>query len=215
MSVHRLLHERQAVRLEFPDCSGVSVEATVSRLAEHLLWLECAAGEAVPALSVGARVLVRCWDPFGAYCASTRVAEIAASPPVQFAVEAAGPLETTENRRFYRVRVQIPFVFSTLKGASSRVPSSGQTADAVTQDVSPGGLRFCTSQPLMIGDRLALRLTYLAERLEVEGRVVRALVSRGSGERAISVEFLNAGDSVQIKLVRLIFAEQQRAQVRG
>ena len=206
MTVHRLLHEQRAVRIEFPDeAPGAGIEARVTRVEEHRLWIEAADGALRP--SVGARVLVRCWDPFGVYSALTRITEV--SSPSRFAIEASTLFEAEEHRRFYRVGVQIPFAFSRLDGADASAIS--QPVHSSTVDVSPGGLKFCTTLPIAVGDRLALRLTYLTHALELEGRVVRTDAGPDGDARAVSVEFQNIDDVTQVQITRLIFAEQHRS----
>ncbi|HEY2511288.1 MAG TPA: PilZ domain-containing protein [Polyangiaceae bacterium] len=208
MGVPRLLRERQAVRLEFPDTDGMHADATVAEVNDDLLWLECDAAGDLPALRVGARVLVRCWDSFGAYCALTQLVALAPASARRFAVESCAPLEPSENRRYFRVHVRIPFVVSPLKVSDPRAAQSPFVATTI--DVSPGGLKFDARIPYMVGDRLSLRLTYGGRPLDVEGRVVRTAGLPGEEERTVSVEFLNTEAEVQFQLVRLIFAEQQR-----
>lgn len=208
MGVPRLLRERQAVRLEFPDADGSHAEATVAEVNDDLLWLECEAAATIPVARVGARVLVRCWDSFGAYCALTQIVALAPASPRRFAVESCAPLEPNENRRHFRVHVRIPFLVSPTKVSDSRAAQSPFVATTI--DVSPGGLKFAACIPYMVGDRLSLRLTYDGRPIDVEGRVVRTALPADSEERTVSVEFLNTQAEAQFQLVRLIFAEQQR-----
>jgi hypothetical protein len=204
----RFLQEGQPVRLELPGQSSSSIEATIHEISEHLLWLDCAI-DSVISLRVGQHVVLRCWDPFGAYCALTQITQLAdTSPPLRtrIAVEAAVPVEASDNRRFYRVNVHVPFVFAA---------RGGDEAKATTIDLSPGGLKFSTTQPFAAGDSIEIRLPYGASSIELEGRVVRALVpatrADASRGRSICVEFSGASDEDQLKIVRLIFEHQQRA----
>src|SRR5437016_5623545 len=107
----RLLHERQPVRLELPGDAApdtCAIEATIAEVSEHVLWLECTAATLPAApLAIGTRVVLRCWDPFGVYCAYTQVIEVGSA--TRIAVEATSPVEAGENRRFYRVNVEVPF----------------------------------------------------------------------------------------------------------
>jgi len=196
------------VRLELPGDAESSIEATVSSVSEHVLWLDCAKATLPRSpLNVGLRVILRCWDPFGVYCAFTQITEL--TSPTHIAIEATSPVEAGENRRFYRVNVEVPFAVSSIVDGDAAATLSD--SNAMTVDLSPGGLKFKTSTAFRLGDRLALRLPFAAQSIDLEGRVVRTHIPVASDDWLISVEFVNTSDENQLKVVRLIYAEQQRA----
>lgn len=196
------------MRLEIPGDSTASIiDAKVVDVSDQILRLECVASTLPKnALDVGMRVILRCWDSFGVYSTFTTITEV--SSPTRIAVEATSPVEAGENRRFCRVNVEVPFSVSSVDGEK---PASRSDDKAMSVDLSPGGLKFKTHTAFRLGDHLALRLPFAAQSIDLEGRVVRTQTPPDSVEWLISVEFMNTSDENQLKVVRLIYAEQQRA----
>jgi c-di-GMP-binding flagellar brake protein YcgR len=208
-----MLREGQLVRLEFSNPGAASgVDATVTQISEHIVWLELApsAPGALP-LEPGERIAVRCWDRFGVYHALTQVVERAKDNPLRVAVESAVPVEASDNRRFFRVNVHVAMSVSPVKVSDPALAAAKHDIEATTVDLSPGGLKFLTSLRLMVGDKLAFRLPYGAESIELEGRVVRVAASKSEDEYAVSVELLNVSAGDEFKIVRLIFEMQHKA----
>lgn len=123
-------------------------------------------------------------------------------------LKVVGSGEHIQRRRFVRVEVNIPFTYR-LKGRT------GSSKKGYTKDLSAGGLRGVFEEPLLVGQRILIRLD-LGDGLGpmvLEGKVVRVDLKDDSIEHG--VEFLNLGEKLVRRIMRFVFKKERELREKG
>jgi len=123
-------------------------------------------------------------------------------------LKVVGRGEHIQRRRFVRVEVSLPFTYR-LKG---RVTSPKR---GCTRDLSAGGLRGIFEEPLLVGQRILIRLD-LGDGfgpMVLEGRVVRVDLKEKEIEHG--VEFLNVSERMARRIVRFVFKREMELKKKG
>jgi len=116
--------------------------------------------------------------------------------------------EHIQRRRFVRVEVNLPFTYR-LKGKITS-PKKG-----FAKDLSAGGLRGVFEEPLLIGQKVLIRLDLEdgCGPMVLEGRIVR--IDVGDDEIEHGVEFLNLGEKIIRRIVRFAFKREMELREKG
>lgn len=117
--------------------------------------------------------------------------------PIILAVTVSGELEHLQRRTWVRARVQVPVEVVT---DASREEG---TFRATTVDLSGGGARLKTSEPLRSGEPLGLTLWLPGGPVEVDSEVLGI-----SGDGTARVVFLQVPEAVGKRLMRFVFDVQ-------
>lgn len=120
--------------------------------------------------------------------------------PVVLAVPVTGELEHLQRRQWVRARVQVPVEVVT---EATRGPLGFR---ATTVDLSGGGARLRTAEPLAVGDQLRLLLWIPGGPVEVDCTVLHL-----GGEGSAQVAFDAVPEAVSTRLMRFVFDVQVRA----
>lgn len=123
-------------------------------------------------------------------------------------LKVVGSGEHIQRRRFVRVEVNLPFTYR-LKG---RIISPKR---GYTKDLSAGGLRGVFEEPLVVGQKVLIRLDLDDGMgpMVLEGRVVRVDVRGDEIEQGI--EFLNVGEKTVRRIMRFIFKKERELREKG
>lgn len=174
--------------------------------------------KALPAaFSPGCSIAVKYWSALGAHFARTELLRLSPGPPLTAATTRLARVETVQRRRFFRVGASLPAQFKVLESAVQG--STGRFEDqAITQDLSAGGVRLETSILLTVDDRLRLSVgtpksfqRSLPPLLEADCRVVRIQEATRRSRRLffVSVELLFDAESERDRWVQLTFDLQR------
>lgn len=119
--------------------------------------------------------------------------------PVVLAVTVTGELEHLQRRSWVRAKVQVPVevVTDAVRG--------DETFRATTVDLSAGGARLKTAEPLAAGEDLRLTLWIPGGPVEVVSRVLQA-----AGDGTARVAFGPMPEAVGKRLMRFVFDVQVR-----
>lgn len=161
-------------------------------------------------LRPGLGIVVQFWNDLGIYRAHTSVVRVHADRLRRLTVETPERVETQQRRAYFRVDVRVPLSFR--RGMPEDLMSETPYAPTFTKDLSGGGLRFETDEPISIGDPLELlvELPELPSPLAVLGVVVRKAPTRKQGTNAIGAHFVTIHETARDKLIAFLFREQGR-----
>ena len=144
------------------------------------------------------RTIVFCWD--------AEVIKIVGTDNSYVAVSIRSDGLTLQRRQSYRVCAQIPFSFTVIDAAETRL--IGETVlDSETQNIGAGGLKFDTHFQLQVGDTLALNLELPASRIRnMAGWVVRSepVACGGKSLYSVALKFLQLEEREQHKLLQFL-----------
>jgi c-di-GMP-binding flagellar brake protein YcgR len=131
--------------------------------------------------------------------------------PVVLALTATGGIEHLQRRQWVRARVQVPAEVVTEAVRRQR----GEAGDvegfrATTVDLSSGGARLRTAEPLAFGERLDLTLWLPSGPIEVA-----AVVLDAAGDGTARVQFEPMAEAVGKRLTRFVFDVQVRSHRSG
>ena len=117
-------------------------------------------------------------------------------------------VERVQQRRHYRLPINIPFSFRVINDLRSH--RSFITHGGRTVDLSGGGMQFVCQEKLEFGDRLEIDITQnLILPYGMIGNVLR-LVENADGFFQASLQFLNLERQQEEVIIRFIFQEQVR-----
>jgi len=212
-SALRQLKVNQRGRIELPNADGTTsgAEGVVRAVSESSIRIEFGSNEHVPDLARGAKVTFKFWDLFGLHRGETRIASVSTKNPNELEIAMPLDFELTQKRKFFRMDAQVPVTLW-------RGPTLENVTHATTEDVTPGGMRFVSTERMSIGDRLRVRLDFATrggdERVSIfaEANVVRS-VARSEDVAtlfAVSVAFVALTESDQAKIALLLFEAQRR-----
>lgn len=129
--------------------------------------------------------------------------------PVVLALAVTGPIEHLQRRQWVRARVQVPaeVVTDAVRGGGAD-PADGFRATTV--DLSSGGARLRTAEPIVEGERLRLTLWLPSGPIELE-----AVALQAAGDGTARVRFEPMAEAVAKRLTRFVFDVQVRSHRPG
>ncbi len=116
--------------------------------------------------------------------------------------------EHLQRRRFVRMPINLPFTYR-LKG------KVGPPKKGYTKDLSAGGIKAVFEEPLLVGQRVLVRIDLEDDLgpMIVEGRIVRVDAREGVIEHG--VEFLNLSERAIRRIMRFIFKKERELREKG
>jgi hypothetical protein len=182
-----------------------ALEASVTKVSLDEIWLNLEKQPEHTPFEIGERVKLEYWVEGGMCYSDAEVLENLGSQDIRVALSS---LESAYRRKFTRVPLKIPFVYSTLTDTSEDSDVSQEVVKAQTEDFSVGGLKFSASFPLTKGERLQLGLRFSpSQTVKTDAVVVRSETSK-RGEKdlySVGVEFLEL-KSQEKELIRRFLA---------
>lgn len=209
----RQLKVNQRGRIELPTADGstVGAEGVVRAVSESSIRIEFGSGEAVPAFECGTRVTFKFWDLFGLHRGESRIAHVSEHNPHELEIAMPSDFELTQKRKFFRMDAHVPVVIR-----RARFPKI--VTNAITEDVTPGGMRFVSTERLEAGESLDVRLDFATHdgdarvSIPAVAKVVRVTErpSDSASLHAVSVEFVGLSEGDQARIALLLFEAQRR-----
>jgi hypothetical protein len=182
-----------------------ALEASVTKVSLDEIWLNLEKQPEHTPFEIGERVKLEYWVECGMCYSDAEVLENLGRQDIRVALSS---LESAYRRKFTRVPLKIPFVYSTLTDTSEDSDVSQEVVKAQTEDFSVGGLKFSASFPLTKGERLQLGLRFSpSQTVKTDAVVVRSETSK-RGEKdlySVGVEFLEL-KSQEKELIRRFLA---------
>jgi c-di-GMP-binding flagellar brake protein YcgR len=185
---------------------SAELAATVTQISADQIDFELLRSTSERSFREGDRVRVKYWED-AVYYFDSQILTVSGSAGEQVAVSKPSEGISVQRRKAARVRVAIPFSLTVI--SASETDLVGETVpDCETQNISLGGLKFETSLPLALGDRLEIDLHLTpSQAVNAVGWVVRSETVERDGKslHSVAMEFLqlDAGEQNQLLLFLL------------
>lgn len=200
--------------LSIQEKSREALAATVATVSPRSLSLELSGPLSETPFQSGERVWIKYWDEGSVvYRWEAQVVKIHGPGNRKVDLSIASKKVTTQRRKSYRVRVQVP-LSGTVIDAGDTALIGAKLLDCKTNNISVAGLAFDTKLPLQVGDKLELNLELpSSEKLNAVGWVVRSdSVKRKEYKgtiivrdiNSIAVEFLQPEAKEQTQLLHFL-----------
>jgi len=183
--------------------SSDELAATVTQISPAEICLEFPRPESQPPFQKGQPVRIKYWEERVVYCWDAEVLKISGPGNQQVAFSIQGVGVTLQRRKSVRMRLQIPFSWTVIEAAETELIGQ-KVLDAKTRDIGVGGLRFNTTLPLAVSDKLQVKLDLSSSRhVSASGWVARAtrVKSKGKIVHSIGLEFLQVEEEDQRQLL--------------
>lgn len=181
--------------------------ATVTQISSEQIDFELLKSTSERSFREGDRVRVKYWED-AVYYFDSQILAVSGSADEQVAVSRPSEGILVQRRRAARVRVQIPFSCTVISAQDADLVGEA-VPDCQTENISLGGLKFETSLPLALGDRLEIDL-HLSDSQSVNavGWVVRSEVVQREGKSlyAVAMEFLQLEGEEQHQLLLFLLS---------
>lgn len=166
-------------------------------------------GEVVP-LREGTKVRLTFWDEAAAYSFEGKIMQRIAVPIPMLVLELPDSVVKVQRRNYVRVPALYPVSFRsvTKKGLSD-------LQKGMMLDLSGGGLRFLTKEPVENKSLLYVFLTLPKGDLQTPVRVCRAEKIEDSKNYRVSVEFHDISERERDQIIRCVFDIQRSMRKRG
>jgi len=213
---HVRLRVGQDIRLSVQSASTQGeLRGSILQLGKRQLMLAFPHYRELPNVMVGANAVLSVWDDFGLHSGRSRMLVVTTTPYPGAIIERPRAFTTQQKRGYFRLATSLALTFAPLTAASTALPLR-----AVTEDISAGGLRFRTLEPLVIGADLRLGVDFPRgdqgashELVALDGRVVRVTEVKVDEESqyTVSCQFERVRDVERDRLVKLLLDLQRRA----
>jgi len=195
---------RVGLRLSIAPLLKPSAElaATVTQISADQIDFELLRSTSERSFRKGDRVRVKYWED-AVYYFDSQILTVSGSADEQVAVSRPSEGISVQRRKAARVRVAIPFSFTVISANETELAGE-MVADCQTQNISLGGLKFETSLPLALGDRLEIDLHLTPSQfVNAVGWVVRseAVERDGKSLHSVAMEFLQLEGEEQNQLL--------------
>jgi len=197
---------------------AVSYPGIVARITESAVSIRFPDLQALPAgATVGSTALLKIPNNCGVQSAACEVLEAGQTPIVYIKVAAPQHLTISQNRKFFRLPLFIKAKL-TVKVSKNQALSGKSDPNAMTEDISAGGLRLNSTLVLEVGDTAVIALRLPLRRGEdgdfTSPCVVRRVVAnpdKANKPFQIGVEFNSANRRDEDALMAAMFELQRRA----
>ncbi|MCK5353363.1 PilZ domain-containing protein [bacterium] len=193
--------------------SKQTLAATVVTSSPAEIWLELARPTSQDLFQEGERVRIKYWDEGAVvYYWEAEVINITPSGKRHVAISIHDKGVTVQRRKSPRVSVLIPFWFTVIDAADSKLIGE-RVADCQTENISVSGLLFKTPLSLQAGDKLELHLHCLPSHpLNAVGWVVRSnpFELDGNPLNLVALEFLQMEEGEQCHLLEFLVQHQSK-----
>ena len=244
MARARLPNVNQRVSIR-PEAGGEWIPTVVQDLGGGLIAVASpmVGSEFVP-VAPGQRWIVRYFDHSGEYRFTAQVKRVDRAPVALTWLELPLRVEQIQRRNHVRLSIGLPVLLwpegdgqpdgvpdagAGVESSEAGVESSGagpepgaaappEPIQAETLDLSAGGVRLRTEQPLPDARRFVIELPLPDGVLRVSARLVRASESvdaHGVIRRSYGFSFIDIREADQDRIVRFVFAEQRRRRQLG
>lgn len=166
-------------------------------------------GEVVP-LREGTKIKLTFWDEAAAYSFEGTIMQRIAVPIPMFVLELPDSVAKVQRRNFVRVPAFYPVSF---RSVTREGLSDNQKGTMI--DLSGGGLRFLTKQPVENKALLYVLITLPRGEMKTPVRVCRAEKMEGSKHYTVSVEFHDIAERDRDQIIRCVFDIQRTMRQRG
>lgn len=190
------------------------VSTSLLELRPESLVLELPHVAALAGVRPNAAVRIKFYDSVGLRMADTTLI-VAGHPPGTAVLRVPRNVQVLRRRAWFRVSMAIPVKYAVMRSARAKV-SATTVHDALTQDVSGGGVRFETPLPLDAGDGVEVRLTPPGQApLLLHCRVARTFPG-SAGTVSVGLEYVGIDESDRNRIVAMLVEAQrkQRASAR-
>ncbi len=169
----------------------------------------------LPGVMVGANTVLSVWDGFGLHKGKSRLLVVTTKPYPGAIIERPRTYVTQQKRDYFRLATSLAITV-----APVTAPAEASPFRAVTEDISAGGLRFRTLEPLIVGSDLRLGVDFPSgeqpishELVSLHGRVLRVSSIKIDEESqfVVSCKFERVRDAERDRLVKLLLDLQRRA----
>lgn len=166
-------------------------------------------GEVVP-LREGTKVKITFWDEVSAYAFESEIIQRRATPVPVFVVRLPDSVAKIQRRNFVRVSALYPMTFRmvTKEGLSD-------LHKGATLDLSGGGMRFLTKEPVENKSLLYAQVTLPNGELQTPVRVCRVEKIEDSGRYSVSVEFYDLSERERDRIIHCVFEIQRAMRKKG
>ena len=186
---------------------SAELAATVTEISSEQIGLELLRCTSERSFGKGDRVRIKYWEE-AVYYFDSEILTV--SGPANERVLISRPREgiSVQRRKAARVRVPIPFSFTVINAAKTQLVGE-KVPQSKTQNISVGGLKFETTLPLTLGDRLEMNLRLPPSQLvNAVGWVVRSepVERNGKSLNAVALEFLQLDAEEQNQLLLFLLS---------
>jgi c-di-GMP-binding flagellar brake protein YcgR len=181
---------------------SAELAATVTQISADQIDFELLRSTSERSFREGDRVRVKYWED-AVYYFDSQILTVSGSADEKVAVSRPAEGISVQRRKTARVRVAIPFSFTVITAKETEL--IGEIVhDCQTQNISLGGLKFETSLPLALGDRLEIDLHLTPSQfVNAVGWVVRSETVEHDGKslHSVAMEFLQLDGEEQNQLL--------------
>ncbi len=114
-------------------------------------------GELLRTIMPGQKVRLSTCDSTGIHRTNALVKHATTDPDPGVVLVPPQVFHTTQNRNFFRVYTSLPAPYRILSSTTEAAVGQ-EDREAFTQDISAGGIRLWTLRPLLVGDRVRVRV---------------------------------------------------------
>lgn len=168
-----------------------------------------AQGAIVP-LREGTPAKIIFWDEVAAYEISTRIIQRIAVPVAVLILDLPDDIRRVQRRNFVRVPAFYPMTF---RSVTRQGLSDSQKGDMI--DLSGGGMRFLTAEPVENGAILIANLTLPSGPIQTTARVCRIEKDSESNKYSVSVDFYQIPERDRDRIIRCVFDLQRNMRKKG
>ena len=190
------------------------LRGSILQLGKRPLMLAFPQYRDLPGVMVGANAVLSVWDGFGLHKGRSRMLVVTTKPYPGAIIERPRAFITQQKRDYFRLATSLAITFAPVAAADA------PPLRAVTEDISAGGLRFRTLEPLVVGADLRLGVDFPRgdqasshELVALDGRVVRVTEVKVDDESqyTVSCQFERVRAVERDRLVKLLLDLQRRA----
>jgi c-di-GMP-binding flagellar brake protein YcgR len=183
----------------------------VDEVGENLLsvFVPITQGTVVP-LREGTPAKIVFWDEVAAYEISTTIAQRIAVPVAVLVLDLPNDIRRVQRRNYVRVPAFYPVTFRSVnrQGLSD-------TKKGVMLDLSGGGMRFQTDEPVEKGAILIATLALLSGPIQTSARVCRVERDSETSKYSVSVDFYQIPERDRDRIIRCVFELQRDMRKKG
>lgn len=206
-------YPREGSAISIQGESKKTLAATVVTSSPAEIWLELARPTSQDLFQEGEKVRIKYWDEGAvAYYWDAEVINITPSGRRHVAISIHDKGVTVQRRKSPRVSVRIPFWFTVIDAADSKLIGEKVT-EVETENISVSGLLFKSPILLQAGDKLEIHLQCPpAQQLNAVGWVVRSNPFELDGEplKLVALEFLQMEEAEQLHLLEFLVQYQSK-----
>lgn len=229
--MHGRLQIAQLVTVECgPNRSGLKFSGVVleSSEAEVVIRAEGAGSNLAAATAVGLTVELSFGDSMGLHRAETTVVRVVMVPEPALAVKPPREFNTTQKRNFFRVYTKLAAPYQIIQSVIE-AEIGKEDREALSQDISAGGLRLWTGRKVLVGDRIRIQIACPAAEevplgrprasgcgdartvvLNAEVLRVEKITTTKQDRYTVGARFVDLSAAEQDRMVGLMFELQRR-----